>query len=146
MTKITRQKIFEKLQLLDEYISHLKQLKKETTSKKKFLEDFHFYGLAERYLQLSCQTVIDTLQMLIIEMEMPKPESGEEIVSFLREKSVLSRELSSRLSGVVGFRNILVHEYGRIDRKRIYQYLMDRLDDFEIFKKEILRLIKISLV
>lgn len=89
--------------------------------------------------------MIDTLQLLIIEMEIPKPESGEEIVSFLAEKPVLSQELSVRLSGVVGFRNILVHEYGRIDRKKVYQYLMERLDDFELFKMEILALIKSSL-
>ncbi len=50
MTEITRQKILEKLQQLDEYFSNLKQLKKEIKSQKEFLEDFHFYGLAERYL------------------------------------------------------------------------------------------------
>jgi len=142
MTKITRQKIFDKIQQLDEYLSYLNQLRKEIKSEKAFLADFHFYGLAERYLQLSCQVIIDTLNLVIIEEGIEKPESGQEIVSFLFNKGVISQNLSSRLEGVVGFRNILVHEYGKIDRKRIYQFFMQKLEDFEAFKKEILKLTK----
>jgi len=51
MNEITRQKIFEKLQQLDGYLSNLKKLKKEIKSPEEFLEDFHLYGLAERYLR-----------------------------------------------------------------------------------------------
>jgi uncharacterized protein YutE (UPF0331/DUF86 family) len=142
MTNITRQKILEKIQRIDEYISNLTELKQEIKDEATFLEDFHLHGLAERYLQLSCQAVIDIMNLLIIEKELPKPESGQEIVSFLLKKNIISQELHSRLSGVVGFRNILVHEYGRIDHKKTYQYLMERLDDFEVFKKEILQIIK----
>jgi uncharacterized protein YutE (UPF0331/DUF86 family) len=38
-----------------------------------------------------------------------------------------------------GFRNILVHEYGRIDDRIIYEVLQHRLDDFDAFKREILQ-------
>ena len=48
MTRITRQKIFEKIQKLDEYLSYLNQIKREIKSEMAFLDDFHFYGLAER--------------------------------------------------------------------------------------------------
>jgi len=144
MTKITRQKIFEKIQRLDKYLSYLKQLRKEIKSEKAFLDDFHFHGLADRYLQLSCQTVIDILNLLIIEKDLPMPESGQEIVSFLLNKKIISEELYSRLFGVVGFRNILVHEYGIIDHKKVYKYMMEKLEDFEIFKKEILTIIRNS--
>ena len=61
LSEITSQKIFEKLQQLDGYLSNLKKLKKGIKSLEEFLEDFHLYGLAERYLQLSCQVVPDTL-------------------------------------------------------------------------------------
>jgi uncharacterized protein YutE (UPF0331/DUF86 family) len=38
-----------------------------------------------------------------------------------------------------GFRNILVHEYGGIDDRIVYEAIQSRLDDFEAFKREILR-------
>ena len=144
MTKITQQKILEKIQRLDEYLSCLIQLWEEIPDEKAFLDDFHLHGLAERYLQLSCQAVIDTLNLIIIERSLQKPESGQEVITHLRNSNIISEELYSRLSGVVGFRNILVHEYGRIDHKRIYDYLMNRLEDFEAFKQEVLMMIKIS--
>ena len=142
MTKITSQKILEKIQRLDEYLSYLHQLKNEVKSEKSFIENFQYYGSAERYLQLSCQVIIDTMNLVIIEEGLEKPESGQEVVSFLFYKGIISENLFSRLKGVVGFRNILVHEYGRIDKKKIYKYLKERLEDFEIFKKEILHLLK----
>jgi len=142
MTNIIRQKILEKIHRLDKYMTYLRELRKEIHDEVTFVNDFHLHGLAERYLQLSCQAVIDIMNLLIIEKALPKPESGQEIVSFLLNKNIISPELHSRLSGVVGFRNILVHEYGRIDHKKIYQYLMERLEDFEAFKREILLIIK----
>lgn len=142
MTKITRQKVFEKIQQLDEYLSNLQQLRKEIKNQKEFLEDFHLYGLAERYLQLSCQVVIDTFNLLIIEEEIEKPEDGRETISLLFNKKIISENLASRLDGIVGFRNILVHEYGKIDRGKVYQYLTQRLEDFELFKREILNWLK----
>jgi len=79
---------------------------------------------------------------VIIEKGLEKPESGQEVISFLSKRSVISEELFSRLEGIVGFRNILVHNYGKINRKRTCRYLMKRLEDFELFKKEILNLIR----
>lgn len=142
MTKIVRQKIFEKIQQLEEYLSNLNQLKKEIKSEKVFLEDFHFYGLAERYLQLICQVIIDIFNLAVIEEELAKPEDNRETISLLFSRQIISENLSLRLDGIVGFRNILVHEYGKIDRKKLYQYLMKRLEDFEVFKKEMLRWLK----
>lgn len=142
MTKIIRQKIFEKIQQLDEYLRNLQQLKKEFKNQKEFLEDFHFYGLAERYLQLTCQVIIDTFNLIIIGEGLEKPEDSKETISLLFNKKVISENLSSILEGIVGFRNILVHEYGKIDRKKVYHYLVKKLEDFEIFKREILRWLK----
>lgn len=142
MTEITRQKIFEKLQLLDEYFSYLEILKREIKNEKGFINDFHLFGLAERYLQLSLQVIIDVLDLIIIEEGIEKPEERGEIVSLLFNKEILSEDLASRLEGIVGFRNILVHEYGKIDRKRVYQFLMEKIEDFQNFKKEILSWLK----
>jgi len=142
MSEITRQKIFEKLQQLDGYISNLKKLKKEIKSLEEFLEDFHLYGLTERYLQLSCQVVMDTLNLVIIEEAWEKPEDNQEAVAILFGKKIISESLASRLEGIAGFRNILVHEYGKIDRRRVYQYLLEKLELFKVFKKEVLNWLK----
>lgn len=138
MTETTRQKIFEKLQALDEYSSYLQRLKTEVQNEKQFLSDFRLFGSVERYLQLSYQVIIDILDLIIIEKGIEKPDDKRETISLLFNKGVLSENLASRLDGSIGFRNILVHDYGKIDRKMVYTYLMEKTDNFDIFKKEIL--------
>lgn len=142
MIYITRQKISEKLRLLDEYFDYLDKLEKEVKNEKEFLRDFHFFGLAERYLQLSSQAIIDILNLIIIEEGIEKPEDSREIISLLYNNKIISGKLAKKLEGIVGFRNILVHEYGKIDRKRVYQYLKKEIEDFKVFKKEILNWLK----
>lgn len=142
MTEFTREKILEKLRLLDEYLKNLYQLRKEIKSEKEFLKDFHFFGTVERYLQLSCQVIIDCLDLIIIEKGLEKPEDRHEVISVVYNAGIISEDLTSKLEGIPGFRNILVHEYGKIDRKRVYKYLREKIDDFEIFKKQILKWLK----
>ena len=36
---------------------------------------------------------------------------------------------------IIGFRNVLVHEYLDIDREIVYEILQRRLDDFEELRK-----------
>lgn len=140
MTIISKNKIFEKLSLLDEYLNYLKEIQK--VNKKSFLNDYHFHGLAERYLQLSIQILIDLGQLIITEKQLSRPAEPQEIFSVLFNNKILSEALVNQLTGIVGFRNILVHEYGKIDREKVYEYLKNNLEIFKQYKKEILKFIK----
>ena len=55
-----------------------------------------------------------------------------EIPSRLRARGVLSDATATRLEGLAGFRNILVHEYAAVDLRRVHAGL-DRLDDFDAY-------------
>lgn len=140
MISLQREKIIAKFSQLDEYLGYLKDIQK--VNKTSFLSDYHFFGLAERYLQLAIQMLIDVGQMIIIEGGLPKAPEPQEIFSILFNHKIISGELANKLTGIVGFRNILVHEYEDIDREEVYKYLQGRLDTFTLFKKEILRKIK----
>lgn len=142
MTSISQQKILEKLENLNEYLGYLKQLKKETKNEKNFLSDFHLFGNVERYLQLSIQAIIDSSHLIIIDLGLRKPEDNYEAVSILFDKKIISEELAEKLSKMIGLRNILVHEYGKIDRKKIYKILQTQIKDLEEFKRQILNFLK----
>lgn len=142
MNKLSQRKIYEKLKSLNEYILYLNQLKKEIKNEKQFLKDFRYFTSAERCLQLCCQIIIDCLDLIIIEQGLEKPEDRREIVSIIYNAGIISENLASKLEDIAGFRNILVHEYGKIDREKVYKYLKERADDFQLFKKEILKWLK----
>ena len=142
MTPTTRNKIYDKMQQLDEYLKYLRKLNKEVGSEKQFLTNFYYFGTTERYLQLSIQVVIDTVQLVIVDNNLSRPEDNQDAVSLLFEQKIISKKLVKQLDGIVGFRNILVHEYGKIDRKKVYKYLREKIDDLSLFKSQILKYLK----
>ena len=135
MSKEAYNKIISKLQKLDEYIKYLKEVQK--INKNQFVEDYHFFGLAERYLQLSIEILLDVGKLLVVIKGLKRPEENQEIFSALRDEKIISEKLSGNLMGVANFRNILVHDYEKIDREIVYEKLRDNLEDFENFRKEI---------
>jgi uncharacterized protein YutE (UPF0331/DUF86 family) len=67
-----------------------------------------------------------------------------EEISLLYNSGIISEKMARKLEEIVKFRNILVHEYGEIDEKKVYENLFSKTRDFEEFKKEILKWIKKS--
>ncbi|MBC7251021.1 MAG: DUF86 domain-containing protein [Anaerolineae bacterium] len=129
-----------RLDKLDEYVQVLKEL--QGAARSTFLTDYHLYGLAERYLQLSIECLLDIGIMLVTGLRLRRPERHQDVVDILVEAGVLSPELGTRLAGIAGFRNILVHEYLQIDRNLVYQKLQEGIADFENFAAEVVRFLQ----
>ena len=137
MTSFAKDKIYEKLEKIKEYLGYLYQLRQEAKNETGFVSDFHLFGNTERYFQLTIQAIIDINHLLIIDLGLLRPADNYEAVSTLFNRRVISEGLAAKLTGMVGLRNILVHEYGKIDRARIYQILTTQLEDIEEYQKQI---------
>lgn len=129
--------ITSKFTHLREYLKHLHEIQK--VNRKSFVNDYHFYGLAERYFQLAIEVVLDVSKMLIRANRFPPPETNKEVLSILYEYKILPRALFYRLDGVIGFRNVLVHDYEKINRNKVYDKLQKNLQDFVDFKNAIMK-------
>lgn len=140
MSKTTLNKIFAKLERLDEYLKYLKEIQK--VNKKSFTNDFHFFGLGERYLHLAIEVLIDVGKSLIIAENLKKPEDNSDIFPILHDHKIISKKLIENLIGIANFRNIIVHEYEKIDREIVYEKLQKNLTDFTKFKGEVLKFLK----
>ncbi len=56
-----------------------------------------------------------------------------DIIDKLGKRNVLPEEFSNKIRNMPGLRDILVHEYGIIDIKKIHSILQNNLSDFEDF-------------
>jgi uncharacterized protein YutE (UPF0331/DUF86 family) len=134
------QGVQRRIDKLDEYGQILRKL--QAKDRKQFVSDYRLYGLAERYLHLSIECLLDICNMLVSGLGLRKPERYQEAVDILAEAGVLSQGLMHRLVGVAGFRNILVHDYLDIDRDVVYHYLQEGLSDLEAFAREVVRFLR----
>lgn len=64
-----------------------------------------------------------------------KPETYGEIFQILAEEGAIPEKLLVELEGMAAFRNVLVHDYLRLDLDRVYQVVTDKVKYFEALAK-----------
>jgi uncharacterized protein YutE (UPF0331/DUF86 family) len=142
MDSITLQKLKEKGANLDEYFKYLLTLQKEVESKEDFVSDFRLFGNTERYLQLSIQCVLDITHLLVLAIGLERPHNNYEGLATLTSRHIISEKTGENLKKMVGLRNLLVHEYGKVDKEKIYHILKNDIEDIQLFKKEVFEYIE----
>jgi uncharacterized protein YutE (UPF0331/DUF86 family) len=120
--------IRRRLHKLDEYLSILDQLRKY--SLEVFVQDPEHYGSAERFLQLCIEVVSDIGSHLIADLELGEVSWQRDIPDLLAKKGHIEPDLAEKWIRMIGFRNILVHNYLDIDRQTVYDTMQNNLSDF----------------
>ncbi|HEX7500163.1 MAG TPA: DUF86 domain-containing protein [Polyangia bacterium] len=87
----------------------------------------------ERGLQIAAQAVFDIGNHVLSGGFAERPADYAAIPDMLCRKGVISVGLEARLRGLAGFRNLLVHDYARVDPERVRQMLETRLPDLIAF-------------
>ncbi len=87
------------------------------------MDDPFVHGTAERNLHLAIECLLDIGNHIIADRNYSKPESYADIFKILSDEHVISQELYNNLEGMAAFRNILVHDYLRLNRKRVYEII-----------------------
>jgi uncharacterized protein YutE (UPF0331/DUF86 family) len=91
-------------------------------------------------LQRACEAAIDLAMHLVSARRLGIPQESREAFDLLREAGLLSPQLSETMRRMVGFRNVAVHDYRKLDLA-IVQSILDRhLDDFLAFARRALSL------
>ena len=127
--------MLERLNQLEKNIVELQKFHKENELKE--IEDnlqlqwILRYGLFE-----SIQIVIDISCHLVTKYNLGNPKTYGECVEILRKEDYLQGSVADKLIGMIGLRNLLIHEYVEIDVKKLHN-LLNSLYDFNSFAEEV---------
>lgn len=127
----------ERLRRLEEVISELEGLGK--------LEPAVFRGsrrdqwAVERGLQLGADILFDVGNHILSTRFGISPVGYADILEQLAQQGILDETLRGRLRGLAGFRNILVHDYLRLDPERVLEGLARAPGDFSDFASAVRR-------
>lgn len=125
----------QRLQKLEEVISRLEQVR--GTDRAVLRANFREAWAVERGLQLGAETIFDIGNHILGAHFGVTPKDYEDIIAQLAVEGVIDGALRNRLKGLGGFRNILVHDYLRIDPDRVADYLSKAPADFSDFARAI---------
>jgi len=84
-------------------------------------------------LQRACEVSIDAAMHLVRKHQAGIPRQSREAFVLLAEAKIIDESLSIKLQAMVGFRNIAVHEYTKLNLDILRAILDGRLSDFRAF-------------
>jgi uncharacterized protein YutE (UPF0331/DUF86 family) len=132
--------ILRKLAELDDYNIQIKEYEKITVAQ--YLDDWKIPRIIERTLQMMIETCVDIASHIIADKEYRVPQSYSDTFKVLHEEKIVSSELFSALEKMAKFRNIVVHDYDKVDAEIVVGILKKNLKDFVNYKDAIIRLLE----
>ncbi len=90
-------------------------------------------NIFEINLQRAIQACIDMANVIIAKDGLGLPNSYKQSFEILAKHNVISSDLNSIMSKMVGFRNISIHDYEVIKPQIVDKIVQDHLIDFEKF-------------
>ena len=102
--------INSKLLLLQQVLKDLKPHVSASSSS----QDTHHYEI-ERQVQLAVDLALAIGRRILLLNSIAGPETSRDVFLALQKLRIISPKLSHQLTAAVGLRNLLVHEYGKID-------------------------------
>jgi len=127
--------VIAKIANIKKSLDRLKE--KQGVSFNKFSSDRDIQDIVLLNIQNAIQGCIDLASHFVSDNEWGVPGSLGGLFDVLCEKKVISRKTKEIMRSMTGFRNLIVHEYAEIDVNKVYDIYKNRLNDFNIFLKEI---------
>ncbi len=90
-------------------------------------------------LQRACESSIDAAMHLVRVHRLGVPQETREAFTMLEQATLLDADLAARLKKMVGFRNVAVHDYQKLNLDIVRRIVLEHLEDFLAFVRLILR-------
>ena len=104
-----------------------------------FREDYLRQDAIAVNLQRAVELTIDMANHVITERKLGLPKESRQSFAILGKSGIIPQELARMLQGMAGFRNILVHEYQKLDIEIMIDIIENRLRDLIDFSNLLLR-------
>lgn len=90
-------------------------------------------------LQMAIQNCIDIAAHIISDEGLGVPGSTNEMFYLLEENGYLDRDITEKMVKAVGFRNLIVHEYAKIELDHVFEIAVKDIKGLNEYLKSIFR-------
>jgi uncharacterized protein YutE (UPF0331/DUF86 family) len=102
-----------------------------------FKEDKDQQDIVLFNLQMAIQNSVDLASRIVSEEALGVPASASEVFYLLEENGYLDAQLTEKMVKAVGFKNLIVHEYTRLDLEQVLQIAQKDISDLKEFLQSI---------
>ena len=123
-------RIEEKMERIEEYFSRLDEVRDTAEGIAKEESE-------ENLVRKIVSATIDIASRMIALEGGGRPDTYAEYFSELKNREIIDEELSNKLKEMARFRNLVVHQYHRIEQEQLDKIIENDLDDIQKFLTQV---------
>lgn len=104
------------------------------------LEDYRKMDAIVLNLQRACEIASDVAMYIVSNRKLGIPQTKKEAFEKLYENNLISEDMCLKMKGMIGFRNIAIHEYKNIDEEILKDVIGNHLTDIKEFVRQMINL------
>lgn len=131
-----KERIIEKIEESEDNLEIVRNNLPESFESFKELHTLMRDGIYKR-IQHTIQNILDICSIIVKEEDLEIPSSETDVFRELKENHIFSKETISKIRKMKGFRNFLVHRYGKINEEDAFRDIKNCINDFEDIFEEI---------
>ena len=131
--------ILRKLSELEEYFGQIGEF--SSVSVEDYSGDWKTRRIVERTLQIMIELCIDIAGHFISDRKLRVPVSYADTFTSLVEAGLITPQISEVMEKMAKFRNVIVHQYEKVDTEIVIMILRKHLDDFLVFRDAVLQML-----
>jgi uncharacterized protein YutE (UPF0331/DUF86 family) len=108
-------------------------------SLERFMADVDGQDIVLFHLMQAIQGCIDLAAHVVSDEEMGLAASTHDFFYLLADSGVITRGFAEEMIKAVGFRNLVAHEYAKLDLEKVYAIATDGIKDLEEFLRTMVR-------
>jgi uncharacterized protein YutE (UPF0331/DUF86 family) len=111
------------------------------TAEEVFLADYEKTESAKYLLVVAIAAALDLCNHIVARRGGRVPQDYADCFAALAELDILEPTLAKRLQKMARIHNLLVHLYGQVDNRQVYQVIQNDLSDLDNFRHAVLSLL-----
>ena len=127
--------VLNKLETLRRCLQRIKDKVPENSTI--LIADYDLQDIVSVNLERAVQASVDIAAHLLARLDIMPPATMAESFEKLHKAGIIDQQVFERMTKAVGFRNIAVHEYEKIDWLIVYKIATEHLVGFENFARQV---------
>lgn len=128
-------RIEDKIEEIQLYLLEFKKIKPFDFLK--YISSLEKKAACERYVEKIIESVIDLAFIIIKVKKFELPSDDKDALNILAKENIITKDTAQNIKQAKGMRNIIVHQYAKIDDKTVFKAFNNLIKDSEEFIKQI---------
>lgn len=118
-------RIKDKISEIEQFVSELESITPATLDE--YSSGIEKRAACERYVEKIVEAATDLAFLVIKQKRLKIPEDDIDAFNILLSNDIINESLSKRLKNAKGMRNILAHQYGKIDDRIVFEAIANEI-------------------